>query len=172
MQQIVEYRERRLGARRDFTLLDDAVSVRGKTFLLSEFDSTVPLRVLLPTPSRAKIRTPTFLAGLAFFLFAVTLVSMFWGGPGPKQNLPIYVLGCLLTLLGLIVGLAIFRKVEFVQFQNEAGLTVLDIARAGPDARSLDAFVGAIVDRIHQLRMSPNSTVDSDARKSGARGLP
>ena len=32
MQQIVEYRERRLGARRDFTLLDDAVSVRGRTF--------------------------------------------------------------------------------------------------------------------------------------------
>ncbi len=97
---------------------------------------------------------------------------MFWGGPGPKQNLPIFVLGRLLTLLGLMVGLAIFRKVEFVQFQNEAGMTVFDIARAGPDARSFDAFVGAIVDRIHQLRTSPNSTVDSDARKSGARGSP
>ena len=169
MQQIVEYRERRLGARRDFTLLDDAVSVRGRTFLLSEFDATVPLRVLLPTPSRAKIRTPTFLAGLAFFLFAVTLVSMFWGGPGPKQNLPIFVLGCLLTLLGLIAGLAIFRKVEFIQFQNEAGVTVLDIARAGPDARRLDAFVGAIVERIHRLRMNPNGMVDPDARESGAQ---
>lgn len=172
MTQITEYRERRFGTRRDFRLLDDAVSVRGKTFLLSEFDTTVPLQALVPVPSHAKIRSPTFLAGLALFLFAVTLVSMFWNGPGPKQNLPIFVLGCLLTLVGLVVGLAIFRKIEFVQFQNDAGLTVLDIARAGPDASNLDAFVSAIVGRIRQLRMSPNSTVEPDARKSSARRSP
>ena len=172
MSQIAQYRERRFGTRRDFVLFDDAVSIRGKTFLLSEFDSTVPLQALVPTTSRAKIRNPTFLGGLALFLFAVTLISMFWGGPGPKQNLPIFVLGCLLTLLGLLLGFAIFRKIEFVQFQNEAGLMVLDIARVGPDASRLDDFVSAIVGRIHQLRMSPNSTVDPDARKSRARGSP
>src|SRR5262245_56372820 len=58
MSQIAQYRERRFGTRRDFVLLDDAVSVRGKTFLLSEFDSTIPLQALVPTTSRAKIRSP------------------------------------------------------------------------------------------------------------------
>src|SRR5262245_52717757 len=143
-----------------------------KPFFSQNLTRPSPCKRLSPLRLEPRFEAQTFLAGLAFFLFAVTLVSMFWGGPGPKQNLPIFVLGCLLTLLGLLLGFAIFRKIEFVQFQNEAGLMVLDIARAGPDASRLDDFVSAIVGRIHQLRMSPNSTVDPDARKSRARGSP
>ena len=164
MIEITEYRERRFGARRDFRLLDDVVSVHGRTFLLSEFDSTVPLQALIPTPSRIKIRSPTFLAGLAVFVFAVTLVFMFWNGPGPRQNLIIFVLGGLLALVCLAVGFAIFRKIEFAQFQNAAGVVVLDIARAGPDRSSFDAFVGTITSRVQHLHMSPNPTPHPDAR--------
>lgn len=121
MSPVLEYRERRLGSRRDFTLGDDAVSVRGSTFLLSEFDATVPLKALLPSPSRARTRTPTFLAGFALFLFAVVLLSLFWGGPGPRQNLPLFLLGCFLTVAGLIAGLAIFRKIESSSSRTRQG---------------------------------------------------
>ena len=55
-------------------------------------------------------------------------------------------------MAGLIFSAATFRKVQFFRFKNQAGVTVLDLARSGKHAAELDAFIDALVKQIEVAR--------------------
>ena len=58
----------------------------------------------------------------------------------------------MISVAGLIFSAATFRKVQFFRFKNQAGVTVLDLARSGKHAAELDAFIDALVKQIEVAR--------------------
>jgi hypothetical protein len=51
----------------------------------------------------------------------------------------------------MLLGLS-FRRIEFAQFRSQAGVAVLDVARAGPGRDEFDGFVDALVRQIQIAR--------------------
>jgi hypothetical protein len=147
-QPIATYREQRFDGKRTFELFDDRVRVAGSAQLSSEFDLSVPLHALNPEPMRLRIRNKAFWAGTWLLLGSVLGCTVLLSAMQVSYASAAFVLVAVVGASGLALSLATARKVEFLAFQNNAGFQVLAIARSGPDARRLDAFVELIAQHI------------------------
>lgn len=148
MEPIATYKEVRFDGSRTFTLFPDKLLVRGKTTLHSDFDTTIPLRILDPNFDRMGIRNKScsvgaWIATISFVTWTVLVkgFGMSFAAPGAGM----IAMG---GVAGLLLSAATFRKVEFLRFRNQSGLHVLDIARSGKDAEQLDSFVQVLVKQI------------------------
>jgi hypothetical protein len=143
-QPIATYREQRFDGKRVFELFPDRVRVRGSVQLQSEFDTTIPLNTLIPTPNLIRFRNKGFVHGVWMFLGAIILDTfLITSLHVPAENSVIMLIGGI-GFAGLVVMLIAARKVEFISFNSTAGIAVLDFARSGPDAANLDSFVGLV----------------------------
>ena len=76
-----------------------------------------------------------------------------------SQKDPFVVVGFLgfMGFVGVILMLATARKVEWIRFGTDAGVVVLDIARAGKEKDKLDDFVEVLISQITTARKRAES---------------
>lgn len=149
-QPVATYRERRFDGRRTFELFADRVRIAGSTQFSSEFDFAVQLSGLNPEPMRIRFRNKAFWAGTWMLLGSIIGCTVLLSAMQASYASAAFVLVAVVGASGFALMLATARKVEFVGFQNSAGLRVLDIARSGPDAGQLDAFIELVVTHIRR----------------------
>jgi hypothetical protein len=152
MEIIATYSEKRFDGARTFTLLPDKILVSGKQSLTSDFDVTIPLVKLSPEPDRMRVRNSMFGVGMWMALIGFIGSGILVSGLHMTfaQSMPGLVAG--LGFVGLVLMANCWQKVDWVRFQNDGGLVVLDIARAGKQAVELDAFVAALTKQIKIAR--------------------
>jgi hypothetical protein len=152
MQPIATYSEVRFEGSRTFALFSDKLVVRGKQSLQSEFETTIPLKTLDPTPDTLCIRGRIFAWGMWVAIVGFVVCTILVSGLHMSfATLPPGLVACI-GMSGVMLMLATFRKVEFVRFKNEGGIFILDIARAGKNASQLDSFVDALTKQIRETR--------------------
>ena len=147
-QPIAVYREQRFDGKRTFELFDDHVEITGSAQLSSDFQVSIPLKALVPKPMRLNIRHKGFWAGGWMLLGSVLGCTVLSSAMNVSYASPAFVLTLGVGISGFALMLATMRKIEFVGFQNDAGLRAIDMARSGPDAGKLDAFVDLMVTSI------------------------
>jgi len=154
MDPIATYAETRFSGKRQFELFSDTIRVRGKTFLKSDFDSTIPLKSLNPDFSRLRVRESAFVWGMWLIIIAALLGGILVAGFKLPADHILVVLVTIQPVAGLAFCLATFRKVEFYCFQNDSGVTLLDVARAGKEKDRFDDFAGSLTAAIRTSRES------------------
>jgi hypothetical protein len=154
MEPIATYSEKRFDGKRTFTLLSDAVVVRGSATLSADFEARIPLSSLDPNYSTLRFRNRIFWGGIwmmtASFVVCSILVSGFhmsWA------TMPPGMVACI-GMAGFLLCIATGRKVEFIRFTTQAGVVVLDLARSGPERDKLDSFIDALTRQIRVARES------------------
>lgn len=137
MNVIATYQEKRMDGYRVFELYSDRVVVKGAQYIGGKFETTVMLQALEPTPSKLVSRNRAFFQGIVMALVATTLiqsnllpVTSYWGG-----------LALVLGIGGVLMSLTTLRPIEWANFCTSAGISVVSIARAGPDAKRFQEFV-------------------------------
>jgi len=152
MEPIATYFEQRFDGKRTFTLLPDVIVVSGSQTLSSEFEFRIALDSLDPNYMKVRCRNRSFSSGLwmlsASMLVCTILVS---GFQIPWVSAATGMIACM-GMAGLLLSLATCRKVEFIQFRTQAGHTVLDLSRSGPQRDQFDGFVEALVKQIGVAR--------------------
>lgn len=151
---IATYRERRFDGKRTFELFADRVQIRGSTQLSSDFEISVPLKTLNPVPMRLRLRNKAFWAGAWMLIGSVIGSTVLYSALHVSYASPAFLLVAVVGAGGCALMLATARKVEFASFQSTAGVHVLDIARAGPDAVHLDTFVQLVTASIQTASAS------------------
>ena len=152
MEPIATYFEQRFDGKRMFTLFPDAIDVRGSVALTSEFELRIPLSSLDPNYTKLRCRNRGFNGGmwmLSASIFACTVLVSGFQLPWISASTG---LATCMGMAGLLLSLATCRKVEFVQFRSQAGVTALDLARSGPQRDQLDGFVETLVRQIGVTR--------------------
>lgn len=147
-QLIAVYRERRFDGKRTFELFNDRVDVSGSAQLSSDFQISIPLKTLIPTPTKLNIRHKAFWAGLWAVIGSALGCTVLGNAMNVSYASPAFILTLVLGLSGFALMLATMRKIEFIGFQSAAALRAIDIARSGPDAGKLDSFIKRMADRI------------------------
>jgi hypothetical protein len=153
MDAIATYSERRLGAWRKFSLYRKEILVIGGRISGHRFESRIPFASLDPTVSRVFIRSEFFLIGICLAL-GCTFCCLILASLSPATSwsywpvLSIMVFG----IIGFILAGLSFRKIEFIQFRSQAGVTILDVARSGPDRHNFDKFIDELVRQIQSTR--------------------
>jgi hypothetical protein len=152
MDWIAEYREARIECKRHFELYEDFVRVRGSFSCASDFDVTIKLRNLLPEFGRIRLRSKLFVVSMWECIIAAIVYAILISGlkMEPFGHVPGLVL--MLATAGAIMMIVTFRKVEYASFKTEAGVTVLDIGRCGPDKERFEEFVEMVVRQIRKAR--------------------
>jgi len=146
------YSEVRFDGKRSFQLFADRVVVRGSVTLTSDFDTSIPLASLQVEPTRLHIRHRVFVGGLWIATVSSILVAILVGGfHFSFLDWPVW-LPAGFGVMGLLFMAATVRKVEFVQFKSNAGVTVLDIARSGKDASRFDSFIETLRSQIKKAK--------------------
>jgi hypothetical protein len=152
MQPIATYSEVRFEGSRTFTLLPDKIVVRGKQSLQSEFETTIPLKTLDPSPDKLRFRNQIFTWGMWIAIIGFVVCAILVTGFHMSfATFPPGLVACI-GMSGVMLMLATFRKVEFVRFKNDGGIVILDIARAGKSAAQLDSFIDALTKQIRESR--------------------
>ncbi len=152
MESVATYSETRFSGQRDFTLYADRIRVTGKVFLKSDFDTTIQLARLNPDYSRLRIREAGFMAGVWLILISLLLSGILIAGFKFPVEHPLVLLVLIQPVAGLVLCLATLRKVDFARFQNDDGIVVLDVARAGKTRSAFDPFIKALVDTIRKTK--------------------
>jgi len=152
MDLIATYSETRFSGKRDFELYPDYIRVHGKVFLHSDFDVTIPLVTLKPNCSLLRIREASFIAGMWLILISLILTGILVAGFKLPIDHVLVLFVASLPIAGFILCLATFHKVEFIRFQNDFGIVLLDVARAGKDKNKFDAFIQALTATIRKNR--------------------
>lgn len=138
---------------RQFSLFPREVLVAGRSVYGAHFEARVPLATLEPTISRLFVRT-------GFFWFGWTLaggsglVCLVLASLSPAVSWSFWPIWVIIALgIGGVVLLGMsWRKVEFAQFRSQAGVTVLDVARAGPQRGQFDTFLDALAREIQNAK--------------------
>ncbi len=148
------YREVRLDGKRQFTLGDDGVRISANLVMGPSFETVVKYAQLDPSITVIRQHHKLFWSSiLAIPLFAITtfvFVDSF------EFSLLDFLPGLFagLTLISIIVALITRKPVEYARFCSTSGITLLDVARAGPDSDNFDNYVVEIQTRItkHQCK--------------------
>jgi len=152
MEPMAVYNEVRFDGKRRFELLSDAIHIDGSVILQSRFDTTIPLKQIAPHLTRLHIRHNLFWVGLLICIVALvactTLVTGF--DFGLSELVP--TLLCAIAFSGLALSLATVRKIEFVRFNSDSGVAIIDIACSGPDRDRFEAFVNQVLEQIRTCK--------------------
>jgi hypothetical protein len=152
MESVATYSETRFSGQRDFTLYADRIRVTGKVFLKSDFDTTIQLARLNPDYSRLRVRETGFMSGVCLILISLLLTGILIAGFKLPVEHPLVLLVIIQPVAGLVLCLATLRKVDFARFQNDDGIVVLDVARAGKSKSGFDPFIEALADTIRKSK--------------------
>lgn len=156
MHAIAQYAERRHEGKRDFTLFDDRIQIRGKEYLGADYETTVMLKTLAPEFDRMRVRSKTFSAGLWLLLVPAILAfilvegfgqPIFTGAPGMLSAL---------ALCGAFIILATLKKEAYVVFKSTSGVATLSIANEGKERVGFDNFVAAVQKQIGRVGSGEN----------------
>src|SRR4030095_266554 len=142
-----KYCEAGIDGRRTYLLLPDRVSITGSN-IRGDFDVSVDLSSLSRISSRLRVRSRYFSLGFLLILLPWLLIGVaatVVRNPTLNQFL-MWPIG--ISICGFIMAVCTVRKVDHVQFATEAGIVVLDIARAGKDASNFDLFTELISKQI------------------------
>lgn len=152
METIATYFEQRFDGKRTFTLLPDVIVVSGSHALTSEFEFRIPLASLDLHYTKLRCRNCGFNGGLGLIVASTLVCTILVSG----FQIPLASAATAMTagmgMAGLLLSLATCRKVEFIQFRTQAGHTVLDLSRSGPQRDQFDGFVEALVKQIGVAR--------------------
>jgi hypothetical protein len=137
---IATYKEQRFDGKRNFTLFSDRVTITGGDTLGARYDLTVPLASLNPNADRVWRRPNGFGAGVTVLVVSIGVLQAFQSAivPGWKGW---FVAS---ALVGLLLALGTMRRVEWAVFRNSMGQAILSVARAGPQRKNFEGFVGAV----------------------------
>lgn len=159
------YHEGRLEGNRHFELFDDSIVVRGENYITNEFETRVSLLTLNPHFGWIKTRSAGFWLTVVVATGTMLLLSM------PVMFLlrdtDYLLLGAVLAAVAtLLLTLGVFvPKIEFANFQNNQGIRILNIGRAGPDKARYEEFVKLVAEQIVRVRQGPIQSVESDAER-------
>jgi len=151
MNPIAKYSEVRFDGKRTFELFEDKVIVRGKATFKSDFETAISLASLLPSFARVRIRHSAFFGGIWLMVGSWILAYIVGAISQKDPSEVVCYLGCM-GFMGLFLSLVTAKKVEWVRFSTDAGMIVLDIARAGKEADKLDSFVETLLSQIRIAR--------------------
>lgn len=151
MNPIATYTEARFDGKRTFHLFEDKVIVRGKATLGGDFETAIPLASLTPSFARLRSRHRAFFGGI-WIMVGSSILAYVVGAISQKNSSEVVGFFCALGIAGLVLLLATAKKVEWVQFNTDAGVTVLTIARAGKEKDKFDSFVEALTSQITVAR--------------------
>jgi len=152
------YRETVLSRRRTFTLGPDGVRVEQSGWSVAEVDTTVPFDLMNPRRIRMRVRTgPAWVGAVVLSLGIGFAIAAFEGWGGADTPL-LWIQAGSLGAAGLVTTVWFLRRIEYLRFESDAGVPVLDVARSGPDAAQFDAFLDRLTDRIRDARKSREPT--------------
>ncbi len=148
------YHERRLEGVRVFELFPERIRVQVDRYFGPKADTTIKLCILNPSANRVWVRSKSFQTGLWLLIAAGILWVFFSGGFSRKLG---SVRSSIVTeaAVGLGLMLATFRRVEYASFTSLAGVTLLDIARSGPDKAGFDSFTQHLITQIQRAGSIP-----------------
>ena len=150
------YSEQRFDGKRTFQLFPDRVVVRGAETLSSDYEQTIPVATLTPETTTIRYRHPQ--ASSAFWMMAVSMAGLFvlmGYFHMPIEATPV-VITAGLGVIGLLLAVATYKKVEFVVFRSDAGVDVLSVARSGKQVGTFNAFVEGLRRQIQSARQTKN----------------
>jgi hypothetical protein len=147
MQPVTKYVETRLEGRRSFVLLPDrlVMTCRG---LSGEMDLAFELATLSPIVSRLHVRSRYFRLGFLLLMLPWFFAAMAAVAFQSATFTQLVVLPAGTSLVGLIMAAVSARRIEYARFTSQAGVAVVDIARAGAESAHFDAFVDALTKQI------------------------
>ena len=155
MQPIAVYEERQSERRARFDLFSDTIRVSGST-LQAKVDQTIPLARLHPSVTRVWVYSLWFYVGFWVLLAGVVLLIVVGVVTELQRttDIPVKQMGMAGTLVAAGAVLAVLNrhKTEYAQFQSDAGLPVLGIARAGRGASGFDPFIALLTEQIRVAR--------------------
>jgi hypothetical protein len=154
------YREYRFDGDQSIELLDDRVVIKGKRIFGPEYEINSVLSALDPVPNRFRVRPTGFWQGifLAAVSLALTRLPYFSTEGSAQVALP---WGAAFSLLMLSV--ATFKKVEWVQYTTRSGTVAFNIAKAGRRGGSFDRFVEHLSRRIAEAQSTAVSEATGDS---------
>ena len=148
---IATYLESRLELRRRFDLFPDSIRVSGGGLFYPRFEQTIPLTALSPIRGRVWVRGRLFTYGLwTLVAVAVACAMNFAVGASALLTQP-WFLGAFgsTACVGLVLVAIRIRPVEYASFQGNAGITLVDVARVGPQTEQFEDFVALLARSIH-----------------------
>jgi len=158
MESIMTYSETRLNGQRYFELYPDKIRIRGKVFLQSDFDTTVPLGNLSPVFEKVRIRGQGFWGGLKLTVISFIALTIMASVSAIDFGSFITVLVACFLVTGLLICAVTFPKIQIYRFKNSAEIIALDIARSGKEKDKFDDFVDNIVACISQCKQQGQQT--------------
>ena len=152
MDSIATYSDRIVSAKRQFTLMPDAVLVSGSTISGTRFELRVPLDSLQPERSRIFYRQSAFWAGVGLAGGAGFVLIIITNLPGIEWvSVPILSI-IALGVLGLLFAFITGRRLEVARFLTTSGTVGLDVIRAGRERDRFQSFVDAVTHQIQSRR--------------------
>jgi hypothetical protein len=97
------------------------------------------------------LRNSIFFSGI-FIMGGSWTRSYSVGAASHRDSSDVVVVLCALGFVGALLSIATAKKVEWVRFSTDAGIVVLDVARAGKNRDKFDTFVEALTNRIRATR--------------------
>jgi hypothetical protein len=139
-------------ARRRFDLYKDRLVIVGKAANM-DFETTVRLSDLNPQPNTIRVRHKWFRLACLMFLgsfFALFAAASIYKSPPERESLTLMLCSTSFALffVGSIIFGYTFRKVKFLSFKSQGGITLLDVACSGPDRERFDSFTNELIARI------------------------
>lgn len=155
---IATYRDANSRGQRRFELHPDCVVIRCLVPVLRRLvlksESVVALNILRPDPIKVWLHDPLFRSAPLMLILSLPMIffAVFVQLPNWLQAMTA-VVGTL-SLAGSLATFAKFgAKIEYVQFQSQAGLVLLDVGRSGPDKVQFDDFVERLVFQIDATQL-------------------
>lgn len=148
MEPIATYSEKRFEGSRKFELFEDKICIQGKICTKGDFELALDLKDLNPEYSIFRFRPKFWLSGVWIIIIPIFIaVFLSKAYKMTVEDFPM-VLALIMPVVGIVLILATFKKVEFYSFRNSSEVTVLDIARSGKEVDKFDGFVEKLIDCI------------------------
>ena len=154
---IAVYREHRFESRREFRLFPTEIQVAAHDNLAGNHaEITIPLNTLRPKVDRLWLRHRAFQRFLLITTVATAVSVACFVGPFSE---PVRVFGTILpgvfALMCGVVAACCWRRIEWAQFVNDSGVTVLQIAVTGYERGSFPQFLNELIRAIESAREKP-----------------
>ena len=163
----MNYADSSLFGRRRYELRENLIVVSGTTTGGSNFEAQIEYSDLNPIPERIWVRSPMVWGGLALVSMATLILIAF--AVFQSQDKSFFVgFAYTIALIGLILALASLKRIEIARFKSTAGVTSLDVIRAGKQKAQFDSFVEELSARAQSWRTPNQATEPPSPRRVGS----
>jgi hypothetical protein len=151
MQPIATYSTRSIEVKMAFTLFPDSVVVRYSRGVLGpKGEERFPLTTLDPTSARIRFRRDVYITagGIIGGASLLLLLRLF-----RQQGIGWLLLGLTgIAICGVTLVCTGLRRVEYAQFQTQAGAPVLRVPRFARDSAAFESFIEALTKQIRAAK--------------------